>query len=124
MTLTRVRCPELGACTVRGETRSERDQVMVARALHVLSIAAWVDKDASQAVALIDQALDVVGGEPSAVRLRVLLWVNRANWSSTVDEVEKALHGARKLTGLGDGTQDLSVASAEPTYYYRSGRWP
>jgi DNA-binding CsgD family transcriptional regulator len=103
------------------------DRLAAGYALHVLSVVDDNDRrDHAAYLSHIDQALTVIGDDPQATDLRLLLLANRAGALGDLDRQAEAEATIREALALAEraGTPRLAtISTSAADYYFEVGQW-
>jgi DNA-binding CsgD family transcriptional regulator len=102
------------------------DQFGVGYALHAMSFAAMHRRDDAAATELIARALLVIGDDPQASDLRVMMLANNASCLLGLDRPAQALAAAREAVVLAEHEASSRLAGARlalADHYFSAGEW-
>ena len=102
------------------------DRLAIGYSLHVMSMRSQMRRDLVGALDLTSRGLAVIGGDPEAADLRLLLLANQANVLGDLDRRAEAIATARETLVLAEqaGTPRLATAHhALAGEYFRFGQW-
>jgi tetratricopeptide (TPR) repeat protein len=102
------------------------DRFAAGYALHALSVVAFFRRDRAGSLGRIDEALAVIGDDPQATDLRLLMLANRAGALGDLDRRAEAGPVLREALALAErvGTPRLgSVCAVAAEHYYEVGQW-
>ena len=102
------------------------DQLAIGYSLHAMSLRSQIRRDAVGVLDLTSRGLAVIGGDPRATGLRLLMLANRASVFGELDRQAEGIESARAALVLAEqaGTPRLAIARfALADQYFLSGQW-
>jgi DNA-binding CsgD family transcriptional regulator len=106
--------------------RNSGDRLAAGYALHAKSMLRAVQRNHQEALAETGRALDVIGDDPQATDLRVLVLANRISLLSELDRWPEAIDEARQGLALAERAGTPRVVTARQALadqYFASGQW-
>jgi DNA-binding CsgD family transcriptional regulator/tetratricopeptide (TPR) repeat protein len=129
MTLTQLdRQDEMPGLATEALARAEAvgDRLGAGYALHVMFTVSAFSRDWTKGLSYVDRALAVIGDDPQAVDLRLILLSNRASLLSHLARAEEAITTSEQALAIAEqagayrlGFMRTQLAAA----YYTAGRW-
>jgi len=118
---------ELIAEQALAQAEQAGDRLAAGQALHALAAIEHTRRNAQSNLGYLDQALAVIGDDPQAADLRVILLYNRANVLEDQDRLAEAEATVREALALAErsGSPRLLalIGTLAGEYYFETGQW-
>ncbi len=102
------------------------DRIAIGYSLHAMSLRSQIRRDEAGVLELTSRGLAVIGDDPQATDLRLLMLANQVSVLGELDRPTEAIQGAREALVLAEqaGTPRLATARfALADLYYTFGQW-